>query len=99
MTTASVQYSGATRYWVVFGACLTQFTIIGLLIAYGLFFAEFEREYGWSRTSLSATTSVAFFLMGVFAIPIGRFNDVFGPRLVLGITGTLYGIGYRYNEE
>ena len=94
MTIASVQNSGATRYWVVFGACLTQFTIIGLLIAYGLFFAEFEREYGWSRTSLSATTSVAFFLMGVFAIPIGRFNDAFGPRLVLGITGTLYGIGY-----
>lgn len=94
MTIASAQSSGVTRYWVVFGACLTQFTIIGLLISYGLFFAEFEREYGWSRTSLSASTSVAFFLMGVFAIAIGRLNDRFGPRLVLGISGTLYGVGY-----
>ena len=94
MTIASAQSNGATRYWVVFGACLTQFTIIGLLISYGLFFAEFEREYGWSRTALSASTSVAFFLMGVFAIAIGRLNDRFGPRLVLGISGTLYGIGY-----
>lgn len=82
------------RVRVVIGACLTQFTIIGLLFAYGLFFKEFEDAFQWSRTSISASTSIAFFLMGVLAIPIGRLNDQFGPRLVLGISGVLYGIGY-----
>ncbi|MEP0941637.1 MAG: MFS transporter [Rhizobiaceae bacterium] len=99
MTIASVQSSAMTRYRVVFGACLTQFTIIGLLISYGLFFKVFETEFGWSRTAISATTSVAFFLMGVFAIAIGRLNDRYGPRLVLGISGTLYGIGYALMSQ
>ena len=94
MISPSQPPNGFIRYRVVFGASLTQFTVIGLLISFGLFFKPFEAEYGWSRTALSASTSVAFFLMGVFAIAIGRFNDRFGPRLVLGITGTLYGIGY-----
>ena len=30
------------RYPVVFGACLTQFTVVGLLFAVGLFFDVFE---------------------------------------------------------
>jgi len=32
------------RYKVVFGACLTQFTVIGLLFSYGLLFKIFETE-------------------------------------------------------
>jgi MFS family permease len=99
VTIASQHSSGLTSYRVVFGACLTQFTIIGLLISYGLFFKVFETEYGWSRTALSASTSVAFFLMGLFAIVIGRLNDRFGPRLVLGVSGTLYGIGYALMSQ
>ena len=99
MTNISQQSSGLIRYRVVFGACLTQFTIIGLLVSYGLFFKIFETEYGWSSTALSASTSVAFFLMGVFAIAIGRFNDRFGPRLVLGISGTLCSIGYTLMSQ
>ena len=92
--TASQPLDNTVRTRVVLGACLTQFTIIGLLFAYGLFFKQFEDAYGWSRTALSASTSIAFFLMGVLAIPIGRLNDQFGPRLVLGVCGILYGIGY-----
>ena len=82
------------RARVVFGACLTQFTIIGLLISYGLFFKSFETEFGWSRTAISASTSIAFFLMGVLAIVIGQLNDRIGPKLVLAVAGILNGIGY-----
>ena len=82
------------RARVVFGACLTQFTVIGLLISYGLFFKSFEAEFGWSRTAISASTSIAFFLMGVLAIVVGQLNDRIGPRLVLGVAGIIYGIGY-----
>lgn len=82
------------RYLVVFGASLTQFTIIGLLFSYGLFFKTFEAEFGWSRTLLSSCTSFSFLVMGVLAMFGGRMSDRYGSRLVLGITGTLGGLGY-----
>lgn len=82
------------RYLIVFGACLTQFTVIGLLFSYGLFFKVFETEFGWSRTLLSSCASFAFLVMGVLAIFGGRLSDRYGPRLVLGVSGTLFGLGY-----
>lgn len=82
------------RYLVVLGACLTQFTIIGLLFSYGLFFKELEAEFGWSRTILSSSTSITFLVMGILAFVGGRLSDRYGPRLVLAISGTLCGAGY-----
>ncbi len=82
------------RYLIVSGACLTQFTVIGLLFAYGLFFKAFEVEYGWSRTLLSSATSFGFVVMGVLAFFVGHLNDRYGPRPVLAATGALYGIGF-----
>ena len=82
------------RYRVLFGACLTQFVIIGLLISYGLFFKPLQDEFGWSRTFLSGVASTSFFMMGVLAILAGRMNDRFGPRLVLGVCAAAHGLGY-----
>ena len=82
------------RYPVVFGACLTQFTIVGLLFSVGLFFDVLEAELGWSRTILSGSVSLAFLVMGLFAWFAGRLSDRFGPTVVLGATGVLYGAGY-----
>lgn len=56
------------RLWVVFGACLTQFTIIGMLFSYGIFLKVFETEFGWSRTLLSGCQTLAFFIMGLLAM-------------------------------
>lgn len=88
-----------SRYLVVFGACLTQFMVIGLLFSYGLFFKVFEDEFGWSRTLLSSCTSLAFFMMGVLAIFGGRLNDRYGPRIVLSISGVLFGFGYALMSQ
>lgn len=82
------------RYAVLFGASLTQFTIIGLLFSYGLFFKVFEAEFGWSRTLLSSCSALAFLVMGTLAMVAGRLNDRFGPRRVLLVSGILFGIGY-----
>jgi len=82
------------RYVVVFGACLTQFTVIGLLFAYGVFFKVFEDEFGWSRTLLSSCSSVAFLVMGTLAIVGGRMSDRYGPRIVLCISGALFSLGF-----
>ncbi len=82
-----------TRYKVFAGACLTQFIVIGFLFSYGVFFSAFETEFGWSRTLLSSCSALAFFVMGVLAIIAGRLSDRYGPRLVLGFTGLMYGLG------
>lgn len=82
------------RYLIVLGACLTQFTIIGLLFSYGLFFKPFETEFGWSRTLLSSCMSFAFLVMGMLAYFGGRLSDRFGPRIVLAIAGVFGGSGY-----
>lgn len=83
-----------SRYLVVAGACLTQFTVIGLLFSFGLFFKVFEVEFGWSRTLMSAASSLSFLVMGVLAMIGGRLSDRFGPARVLGVTGVLYGLGF-----
>lgn len=82
------------RYAVVFGACLTQFMVIGLLFAYSLFFKTFEDEFGWSRTTLSAAASLAFLMMGVMAAGLGYLGDRFGPKPVLAFTGVMHGLGF-----
>ncbi|MBT3790515.1 MAG: MFS transporter [Alphaproteobacteria bacterium] len=82
------------RILTVLGAFFVQFMTIGLLFAYGLFFKNFEVEYGWSRTLLSSSMSIAFFLSGVLAFFGGYLSDRFGPRLVLIVSGLLGCTGY-----
>jgi len=79
---------------IVLGASLVQFTVIGGVFAYGVFFSALETELGWSRTIMSACTSLAFLTMGLLAIIAGRLNDRFGPRWVLVASGSIYGCGY-----
>ena len=81
------------------GACLTQFTVIGLLFAYGVFFKSFETEFGWSRTLLSSCTSLAFIVMGALAVAGGRLSDRYGPRLVLGAAGIVCGAGFALMSQ
>ena len=87
------------RYLIVSGACLTQFMIVGLLFSYGLFFKYFEVEFGWSRTLLSSCMSFAFIVMGVLGFFGGRLSDRYGPRLILAVTGTLFGMGYAFLSQ
>jgi len=82
------------RHLVVAGAIIVQFTTIGLMFSFGLFFPIFEEEFGWTRTVLSTATAVAFFMMGALAMLAGRLNDRYGPRIVIGTAGIAYGIGY-----
>ncbi|MEM7188187.1 MAG: MFS transporter, partial [Pseudomonadota bacterium] len=82
------------RSAIVVGALLTQFTVIGLLFTTGLFVKVFEAEFGWSRTIVSTSSSLAFVMMGIYAMAAGPLNDRYGPRLMLGTTSILFGLGF-----
>ena len=85
------------RGYPIIGACsLIQFLFLGALFSYGVLFPTLEAEFGWSRTALSGASSASFLLMGVLAIAMGKINDILGPRLLLSVTGALYGLGYLF---
>ena len=67
---------------------------VGIYIAYGVFFIPLMSEFGWSRTAISGASSVAFIIMGIFGIFVGRLNDAFGPRKLMTVTAVFLGIGY-----
>ena len=79
---------------VVLGSFFTQFIIVGMLFTYGVLMTELEKEFGWSRTVLSSIGAAGWLAWGILAIPGGYLNDRLGPRLVLGVNGFIFGIGF-----
>jgi MFS family permease len=81
--------------YVIAAACFSIQAIgVGIYVTYGVFFNSLITEFGWSRTVISGASSVAFFIMGIFGIFVGRFNDRFGPKKMMTITTLFLGIGY-----
>ena len=67
---------------------------IGTYISYGVFFNPLMSEFGWSRATISGASSVAFFVMGLLGVLVGRLNDKIGPRKLVTIAGVLFGLGH-----
>ena len=81
--------------YVIIAACFgIQAIGVGTYISYGVFFNPLISEFGWSRAAISGASSIAFFLMGLFGIFVGRLNDKIGPRNVMAVTGFLFGLGH-----
>ena len=82
------------RYVIVAACFAIQAIGIGFYISYGVFFHPLNAEFGWSRTAISGASSLAFFFMGLVGILVGRLNDSIGPRIMMTITGFIFGLGY-----
>jgi len=81
--------------YVIAAACFgIQAIGVGTYVSYGVFFNPLVSEFGWSRAAISGASSLAFFLMGLFGILVGRLNDRMGPRIVMTVTGLLFGLGH-----
>jgi MFS family permease len=81
-------------YNIVAAGFAIQAVSIGALFAYGVFFKEFQAEFGWSRAMISGASSLAFFVMGAIGILAGRLNDRIGPRILIAAAGICLGIGH-----
>ena len=73
-----------TKYFYGYNIVAAGFAIqavsIGALFAYGVFFKEFQAEFGWSRATISGASSLAFLVMGGAIGPLmaGRIFDLTG---------------------
>jgi MFS family permease len=81
-------------YNIVAAGFAIQAVSIGAMFAYGVFFKEFQTEFGWSRAMISGASSLAFLMMGAGGILAGRLNDRIGPRVLLVVAGSSLGLGY-----
>ena len=73
---------------------IIQAVCIGAMFTYGVFFKEFQAEFGWSRAAISGASSLAFLTMGLVGVIAGKMNDRIGPKVIIVISGISLGIGY-----
>lgn len=81
-------------YTIVAAGFLIQGIGVGSYIAYGVFFPSLLDAFGWSRTTISGASSMAFLLMGFLGILAGILNDRFAPRIIMTVTGVFLGFSY-----
>jgi MFS family permease len=56
-----------------------------LYYAFTVFVAPMEAELGWSRGAMTGALSLALLLAGLAAVPVGRWLDRHGPRLLMTV--------------
>ena len=56
-----------------------------LYYAFAVYLAPMQAELGWSRGDMTGAFSVALLLAGLTAIPVGRWLDRHGPRLLMTV--------------
>jgi MFS family permease len=71
--------------WVLVGALsITELTSWGILYyAITVFLKPMEDDLGWSRSQMTGAFSLALLVSGFAAVPVGRWLDRQGPRLLM----------------
>jgi MFS transporter, OFA family, oxalate/formate antiporter len=81
-------------YNIVAAGFIIQAVSVGSMFTYGVFFKEFQAEFGWSRAAISGASSLVFLMMGLVGIIAGKMNDRIGPKVIIMVSGTSMGLGY-----
>lgn len=80
-------YYGWAITWAL---AITQTVGFGILFyAFSVFIKPMEADLGWSRAQTSGAYSVALLLSGLIALPIGRWVDKNGARLLMTLGSSL----------
>jgi MFS family permease len=87
-----VSGTGTYHGWhIAWALAVTQTVGYGVLFyAFSVFMRPMEAELGWSRAQTSGAYSLALLLSGLAAVPIGRWVDAHGARLLM-TAGSLAG--------
>jgi len=81
-------------YVIVFICFVNMLLMFGTFYSFGVFFKPLAADFGWTRATTSGAYSLGMFLSGLLAIVMGKLTDRFGPRIVLTISGFLFGLGF-----
>jgi len=73
---------------------IIQAVSVGAMFTYGVFFKDFQADFGWSRAAISGASSLAFLTMGLVGVIAGKLNDRIGPKVIIVASGISLGIGY-----
>jgi sugar phosphate permease len=82
--------------WWIVAAGFGLEALIGALMfhAYGAYVVLLREEFGWSKTMLSAAFSMARAESGILGPVQGWLTDRFGPRILIRIGMTIFGLGF-----
>ncbi len=85
---------------VIFAACFAiQAVGVGAWASYGVHFNSLQEEFQCSRLVIAGASSLAFMMMGLVGILIGRLNDRYGPRLLMSVTSIFFGAGFMLMSQ
>jgi MFS family permease len=80
--------------WVVVTASfLMTFMFFSIQYNFGVFSKPLLDEFGWTRASTSGAFSLYMMVHGLSAIIMGTLSDRYGPRITIGVSGFLGGLG------
>lgn len=93
-------YYGWNITWAL---AITQTVGYGVLFyAFSVFIKPMEAELGWSRAQSAGAFSLALLVSGLFAIPLGRWVDKHGARLLMtvgSILGFVLLLAWSFNSS
>lgn len=81
------------RGWVVTISAMGINLMCGMIYSWSVFSASLVKDLGFSNTQASIPFTVALAMLALLAIPGGRLQDKFGPRICGTICGILCGAG------
>jgi MFS family permease len=85
LTAIPSSWPGSRRGWLLVATlAVTETTSYGVLAyAFGVFLAPMQQDLGWSPTALTGAYALAIVVSGVAAIPVGRWLDRHGARVLM----------------
>jgi MFS family permease len=82
-------------WWIVGAGMLVQMLISGLMMqAYGAYVVVLREEFNWNKTVFSAAFSLSRAESGLLGPVEGWLVDRYGPRAVMRLGLTLFGVGF-----
>ena len=82
-------------WWIVAAGFGIEFLIGALMFhAYGAYAVLLREEFGWSKTILSAAFAMSRAKSGILGPIQGWLTDRFGPRALIRIGMTVFGVGF-----
>lgn len=80
--------------WLVVAAGFgIQMVAWGTNITFGVFFKPLIDEFGWTKATTSGASSLNTALRGLFYLVVGKLNDKYGPKILVGVCGLILGLG------